>query len=46
VTAEQVQQVARKYLNEDNLTIAMLDPLPMKKHGMPARGHMGGDHVR
>ncbi len=26
VTAEQVQQVARKYLNEDQLTVAILDP--------------------
>jgi zinc protease len=30
VTAEQVQAVARKYLIDDNLTIAHLDPLPLK----------------
>jgi zinc protease len=29
VTAEQVQAVARKYLIEDHLTIASLDPQPM-----------------
>jgi zinc protease len=28
VTAEQVQQVARKYLNDDQLTVATLEPLP------------------
>jgi len=30
VTAEQVQAVAKKYLNDDNLTVAQLDPLPME----------------
>jgi zinc protease len=29
VTAEQIRQVARKYLIEDNLSVAVLDPLPM-----------------
>jgi len=29
VTAEQVQQVAREYLSEDKLTVAVLDPLPL-----------------
>lgn len=29
VTSEQVRAVARKYLNEENLTIAVLKPLPM-----------------
>lgn len=28
VTAEQVQQVANKYLTDDRLTVAVLDPLP------------------
>lgn len=28
VTAEQVSQVARKYLNDPNLTVTVLDPLP------------------
>jgi len=30
VTAEQIQQVARKYLNDDQLTVATLEPLPIK----------------
>lgn len=29
VTAEQVQQVANKYLNDDQLTVAVLEPLPI-----------------
>ena len=29
VTPEQVQAVAKKYLNEDNLTVATLDPQPI-----------------
>ncbi len=33
VTAEQVQQVAKKYLTDDRLTVAMLDPLPMENGG-------------
>ena len=40
VTAEQVQAVARKYLNNDNLTVATLDPQPIDenapKHKEPA----------
>jgi zinc protease len=37
VTAEQVQAVARKYLVDDNLTLAVLDPQPMsaRKPGPP-----------
>ncbi len=47
VTAEQVQEVARKYLVDDRLTVAVLDPLPMPE-GKPAlqRNPMGGGHVR
>jgi zinc protease len=30
VTAEQIQQVARKYLTEDNLTVTVLEPLPIE----------------
>jgi zinc protease len=48
VTAEQVQQVAQKYFNEDRLTVAHLDPLPLPE-GAPAPEEspaMGGDHVR
>ena len=29
VTAEQVQAVAKKYFNDDNLTVAVLDPQPL-----------------
>ncbi len=29
ITAEQVQQVAREFLTADNLTVAILDPLPI-----------------
>jgi zinc protease len=29
VTPEQIREVARKYLTEDNLTVAVLEPLPM-----------------
>ncbi len=46
VTAEQVQEVAKKYLIDDHLTVAELDPLPLD-NGKP-RPHMGGgmQHVR
>lgn len=42
VTPEQVQQVAKKYLNSDQLTVAVLDPLPIEN----PRPHkaMGGHH--
>lgn len=47
VTAEQVRDVAKKYLVDDHLTVAILDPLPMPE-GQPAFQHnlMGGGHVR
>ena len=47
VTAEQVQQVAQKYLLEDHLTVGVLDPLPLPE-GAPApeESAMGGGHVR
>ncbi|MCG7896346.1 MAG: insulinase family protein [Candidatus Thiodiazotropha taylori] len=32
VTAEQVKQVAEKYLVDDNLTVAVLEPLPMEEN--------------
>ena len=45
VTAEQLQAVARKYLIEKNLTVAVLDPLPME-NGKPSRAATsGGGHV-
>jgi zinc protease len=47
VTAEQVRDVAMKYLVDDRLTVAVLDPLPMPE-GKPVfqRNLMGGGHVR
>jgi zinc protease len=42
VTAEQIQQVAIKYLNESNLSVAVLDPLPME--GKVSRHVVGGRH--
>jgi len=47
VTPEQIQAVAKKYLIEDNLTVAVLEPLPLSAHGVAnspnvshgARGH-------
>jgi len=43
VTPEQVQTVARRYLNDNNLTVAVLDPLPMKDR-KPRRRVGGGRH--
>jgi zinc protease len=40
VTPAQVQQVARDYLTADNLTVAILEPLPL--NGQPQKG---GQHV-
>jgi zinc protease len=47
VTAEQVREVAVKYLVDDRLTVAVLDPQPMPE-GKPAfqRNLMGGGHGR
>ena len=41
VTPEQIQQVAKKYLQDDTLTVAILEPQPMAAGQMPRRG-MGG----
>ncbi|MBI3343569.1 MAG: insulinase family protein [Gammaproteobacteria bacterium] len=49
VTAQQIQQVARNYLNDDRLTVAVLEPLPLdpnKKPRGPSDGHLGGGNVR
>jgi zinc protease len=44
VTAEQIQEVAKKYLIDDRLTVAVLDPLPLDPNApRPVMG--GGDHV-
>jgi zinc protease len=45
VTAEQVQAVARKYLIDDGLTVATLDPQPLPAE-RPAPPPGGVDHVR
>jgi zinc protease len=36
ITAEQVQQVANKYLTDDRLTVAVLDPLPLNEEQAPS----------
>lgn len=46
VTAEQVQQVARKYLKDESLTVAVLDPLPLDPNKPRPMPNNGGDHVR
>ena len=38
VTAEQVQLVAKKYFNKDNLTVAMLDPQPIDPNDNTPKG--------
>ncbi len=47
VSAEQVREVAKKYLVDDRLTVGVLDPLPMPE-GKPAfqRNLIGGGHGR
>jgi zinc protease len=40
VTAAQVQAVAKKYLNPDNMTIAVLDPQPMTDTAPKGRPHV------
>ena len=44
VTAEQVQAVTKKYLVEDHLTIAELDPLPMETGSKSRADNNGGGH--
>ncbi len=43
VTAQQVQLVAKKYLNSNGLTVAVLDPQPIK-NGQPRKPVAGGRH--
>ncbi|HKB58952.1 MAG TPA: pitrilysin family protein [Gallionellaceae bacterium] len=45
VTAQQVQQVARDIFNDDNLTVAVLDPQPLAGRRMPMVPG-GGANVR
>lgn len=44
VTAKQVQAVARKYLTDDNLTVALLDPQPLNGK-QPRADTFGETHV-
>jgi len=44
VTPEMIQKVAKKYLHEDNLFIAELDPQPMESKKITRRGFAGGRH--
>jgi zinc protease len=44
VTADQVRQVAEEFLQDDNLTVAVLDPQPLS--GKPKRPAQGAAHVR
>lgn len=44
VTPEQVLAVARKYLNEDNMTVAVLDPLPIESGEKMMRTALEMDH--
>lgn len=49
VTAEQVQEVARKYLLPEWLTVAYLEPLPVKEKRKPKaepESSLGGKYVR
>ena len=47
VTADQVRSVAAKYLVDDHLTVAVLDPQPLPEGAQEApRNAMGAGHVR
>ena len=46
VTAEQVQAVAKKYLIDERLTVAQLDPLPIDPKQAPRTQKAGDAHVR
>jgi zinc protease len=46
VSPEQVKSVAQKYLTNDRLTVAVLDPLPLPEGKVPAKFGIGGGHVR
>lgn len=46
VTAEQVREVARRYLIDDKETVAVLDPLPLPAGKAERPVMQGGSHVR
>jgi zinc protease len=43
VTAEQVREVAKKYVKDDSLTVAVLDPQPLEQK-LPSAGSGGLRH--
>lgn len=45
VTPEQIREVARKYLTDDRLTVAVLEPLPLAGARPPAAGHGKGNII-
>jgi len=45
VTAEQIQRVANKYLDDQRLTVAVLNPLPLSPGQHPGSFSHGGAHV-
>ena len=45
VTPAQIQQVAKKYLINDRLTVAVLEPLPLMGKEPPMRSEVGGHDV-
>lgn len=45
VTPEQIREVARKYLVEDRLTVAVLEPQPIDINAMPKMQHTGGSNA-
>jgi zinc protease len=44
VTPEQVRTVARRYLVDENLTVATLKPLPMDEKSVRPAVNAGGRH--
>jgi zinc protease len=48
VTPQQIQKVAQKYLIDDHLSIAYLEPLPIPEGAKQPEEQtpMGGEHVR
>jgi zinc protease len=44
VTPEQVRTVARRYLIDENLTVATLKPLPMEQQAASPAAVAGGRH--
>ena len=46
VTADQVREVARKYLNDDSLTVAVLDPQPLAGGMRPRAPLERGDRAQ